>query len=473
MSSKSPNQFSTPPHSCNNLVEGSTINSHILSCRLAIPGYRFKRRAIRDIRQQEAELGPKGLLELRNFPGSQSATWQSGQVVVAPTAQGDQCGSDVAAPATIADMTDDPDHNAHAQAVDLFAGPGGLDVGASWLGLSVVGVEIDPNACATRAAAGLATVQGDVRKFGPKDFPSASILTGGPPCQTFTLAGTGSGRKALEKVLSLVEDMARDRDITSSLGELEDERTGLVLQPLRWALDALADERPYEAVVLEQVPSVLPVWQAVGDVLAQHGYHIDHGILRTEQYGVPQTRRRAILVARYRDDVELPAPTHEKYRKGGPRQGSIGMLPWVPMGEALDRDREFTVISNYGSGGDPKNRGQRTSQEPAATVTGKVTRNRLRYTNGEWDRLTLPEAGRLQTFPLDFPWSGNAIGQQIGNAIPPRLAVQVLAAATKQSVDGPALDEVIGMPWSTSRLGMAHHVASGQLSARLTESTLT
>ena len=373
-------------------------------------------------------------------------------------------------PATIADMTDGADQNAQAQVVDLFAGPGGLDVGASWLGFSVVGIEIDPNACATRAAAGLATVRGDVRRFGPEDFPGATMLTGGPPCQTFTLAGAGSGRKALETVLSLVEDMALGRDIGPRLAELEDERTGLVLQPLRWALDAIARKSPYEVVVLEQVPSVLPVWEAIGEVLAQHGYDVDHGILRTEQYGVPQTRRRAILVARYQDGVKLPTPTHEKYRKGGPRQGTIGSLPWVSMGEVIDRGREFTVISNYGSGGDPKNRGRRTSQEPSATVTGKVTRNRLRYDDGGWDRLTLAEAGHLQTFPLDFPWSGSDIGQLIGNAIPPRLAVHVLAAAARLKVSGQALDAVVRTPWSQSRHGM-DRAAPRQPSAPLAGST--
>jgi site-specific DNA-cytosine methylase len=43
-------------------------------------------------------------------------------------------------------------------------------------------------------------------------------------------------------------------------------------------------------------------------------------------------------------------------------------------------------------------------------------------------RFTHAEAGQLQTFPADYPWSGADIAQQIGNAVPPRLAAAVLGA---------------------------------------------
>ncbi|MGB3772157.1 MAG: DNA cytosine methyltransferase [Rhodococcus sp. (in: high G+C Gram-positive bacteria)] len=340
------------------------------------------------------------------------------------------------------------------EVVDLFAGPGGLDVGAHWLGMKTTGIELDRHACATRASAGLMTVQGDVRDYGPDDFPDATILAGGPPCQTYTLAGNGAGRQALNEVLALVEEMAGGADVSTSLAMFEDERTGLALEPLRWVLQAIRLQRPYEAVVMEQVPAVLPIWQAIRTVLERHGYGSDCGILRTEQFGVPQTRRRAILVARWHGSVKLPDPTHQHFRKGVPRQAEIGLEPWVSMNEALGRDDGFTVVSNYGSGGDPKNRGRRDSDEPAATVTGKVTRNRLEMPDGTTTKLTLQEAGRLQTFPHDYPWSGNDVGQQIGNAIPPRLAAHVLAAATDATVDSELLDRAVDAKWLESRAGV-------------------
>ncbi|MFI7453943.1 DNA cytosine methyltransferase [Nonomuraea sp. NPDC049714] len=330
--------------------------------------------------------------------------------------------------------------------VDLFAGPGGLDVAATWLGLPVVGIEWDANACATRYAAGLHTKQGDVRNFGPEKFPTANVLAAGPPCQTYTVAGTGTGRRALEDVLGFAKRMAaRDKSVARDLSTLPDERTALVLEPLRWALQAKDAGRPYGAIVLEQVPAVLPVWAAMHEILEAEGYSVAHGVLRTEQYGVPQTRRRAILIARRSHEaalrregsVALPRPEYRQYRRGVSRRlGDASLLPWVTMHDALDRTTRFVVVSNYGTGGDPKARGRRTSDEPSATVTGKISRNRVVTSRGdELPRFTPPEMGQLQTFPVDYPWSGGAIAQQIGNAIPPLLAAHVLVAALEMDTE--------------------------------------
>ncbi|MFC0862220.1 DNA cytosine methyltransferase [Sphaerimonospora cavernae] len=316
------------------------------------------------------------------------------------------------------------------QIVDLFAGPGGLDVAATWLGLPAVGIEWDSNACTTRRAARLHTRQGDVRDFAPGDFRTAQVLAAGPPCQTFTVAGSGKGRHALDDVLGFVKRMAAGDDVTGDLKEMKDERTALVLEPLRWALAAIDDGRDYDAIVLEQVPAVLPVWEAMGEALAGKGYRVAHGVLRTEQYGIPQTRRRAVLIARRHGEATLPKPTHRPYRKGVARaEGDVNLLPWVTMGDVLDLPEPFVVVSNYGTGGDPKARGRRVSTEPSFTVTGKVSRNRVLLPGRGDRRFSYAEAGQLQTFPSDYPWSGSDIAQQIGNAIPPLLAAHVLVAA--------------------------------------------
>jgi DNA (cytosine-5)-methyltransferase 1 len=313
--------------------------------------------------------------------------------------------------------------------IDLFAGPGGIDAAARQLGHPSIGLEWDANAVATRVAAGLATVHGDVRTYGAKDFPKSTVLAGGPPCQTFTIAGAGAGRLEMGRVIDATKTMAA-REQTPA--EFADERTGLVLEPLRWALEAIDMGQPYKAIILEQVQQALPVWQAYAEVLRAEGYSVTTGILRAEQYGVPQTRRRAVLVARLDGQATLPAPTHRPYRKGVPQhEGDPSLLPWLSMGDVLDRG-PFTVVSNYGTGGDPKNRGRRTSAEPAFTVTGKISRLRLIDPDGrELPRLTHSEAGQLQGFPGDWTWSGNDIPQQIGNACPVPLAAALLCAATQ------------------------------------------
>lgn len=321
---------------------------------------------------------------------------------------------------------------------ELFAGPGGLGHAAHLTGLTGIGIEWDANAVATRVAAGLATIHGDVRRYGPADVPG-NVLAAGPPCQTFTVAGGGAGRAVLDDILAAVKKMGAREQTATGFG---DERTGLVLEPLRWILAAIDAGRPYQAVVLEQVQQVQQVqqvWNAYAEALRAEGYEVATGVLRTEQYGLPQTRRRAVLVARRGVPVALPAPTHRPYRKGVPqREGDPGLLSWVSMGEALNRPEPFTVISNYGTGGDARNRGRRTSGEPAATVTGKISRFRIvdgfddeGNEGNEQPRFTHGEAGVLQGFPGDWPWSGNDVPQQIGNSCPIALGVALFKAVTQ------------------------------------------
>ncbi|MFI6529013.1 DNA cytosine methyltransferase [Streptomyces uncialis] len=359
--------------------------------------------------------------------------------------------------------------------VDLFAGPGGLDVAAQRLGVPTVGIEWDGNACATRRAAEanapegatqVRTVEGDVRDHGPADFPEANVLAGGPPCQPYTVAGKGNGRKALDAMRAYALMMAAGEDVGKELAALPDVRVGLVLEPLRWALEALAADRPYDVIVLEQVVAARHVWEVFGTILRERGYSVDHGVLRTEQFGVPQTRRRAILVARLDGDARLPDPTHRAYRKGVDREaGDVTLSPWVPMGRTEDggepfisRPEPFEVISNYGTGGDPKDRGRRLSHQPAATVTGKIFRNRVVGPDGHEYRWTYEEAGRLQTFPAGYPWSGGDVAQQIGNAVPPLLAAHVLAAALRLDEEtlARAVDSLSGHPGPNGTTGADH-----------------
>ncbi|MFI6061662.1 DNA cytosine methyltransferase [Streptomyces sp. NPDC051286] len=363
--------------------------------------------------------------------------------------------------------------------VDLFAGPGGLDIAATIMqheGVESIGVEWDSATRRTRAAAGLLTTEvKDVAALGPCD-PSvveATVLTGGPPCQSFSVAGSRKGHKALDDVLRLATRLADHEDAASfdaawkevkaETDLMSDERTGFVLQPLRWIMEAkLKRGRPYEVVVLEQVPTVLPVWKHYAEILRRTGYAADAHVLHSEDFGVPQTRRRAVLIAQYdpgneRRKVRFPEATHQRYRKGAERltakddhrdgslfptpHGDGEIKPWVSMGDALAATRpyEFVMVSNYGSGGDPKKRGRRNSVDPAPTITGKVRRNRLfllkegesgaKEVGEELDRLTFPEAGLLQSFPVAYPWRSTDVAQQIGNAIPPRLSLHILSMA--------------------------------------------
>ncbi|MFF7879334.1 DNA cytosine methyltransferase [Streptomyces sp. NPDC007896] len=382
--------------------------------------------------------------------------------------------------------------------LDLFAGPGGLDVAGHSLDIPSLGIEWDRSACLTRYAAGLDTLHADVSAVRKDAFeslpPEINVLAGGPPCQTYSVAGHGAGRQALDRVKKYIDRLMpgdSDKKIDEELKDLPDPRTALVLEPLRYAIQATRspnrENRPYDVIVLEQVPAVAPLWEHYAKVLAETGlpdgtrYKVVVGVLDTETYGVPQTRSRAVLIARREGlgEPSLPTPTHRSYdakewnRNNGtsaPDQvrqptldesGTSGSaedrLSWRSMRDALSdpvgshpgRVTPFLVRSNYGSSGNPGRRGVRTDQQPATTVTGRISRfvvfehldENIVY---EGPRFSMNEAGMLQSFPPDYPWSGTAQAQQVGNAVPPLFGAHLLSAALGLPEPDP---EALSKPW--------------------------
>ena len=244
------------------------------------------------------------------------------------------------------------------RAVDLFAGAGGWDIAARQLGIETFGIELDKDAYATQLAAGHVVFHGDVRNAGNTikgDFALiADGLIASPPCQTFSAAGKGSGRANLDLVLDVLDQLVMG-DVLN-YDRFDDERTGLVLEPMRWILDAFERDQPYEWVALEQVPAVLPVWQAYADILLGLGYSTDVGILHAEQYGVPQTRKRAILVAHLGKDAKLPTPTYSRYYPRTPDKIDPGTERWISMAEWLGwgmTARPYPVIASSRTTGGP------------------------------------------------------------------------------------------------------------------------
>lgn len=339
-------------------------------------------------------------------------------------------------------------HLVDAEAVDLFAGPGGWDVAARRLGLRVTGIETDESACRTRWAAELLTVHGDVRDYRPGDFAAARNLISSPPCQPFGISGKGSGRRDMDTVLALAAKRAARQDIRADLAELDDERTGLVLEPLRWALEAIDAGRPYRTVMLEQVPTVLPIWEAMADLLRAEGYSVRTDRLSAERYGVPQTRVRAILTARLDGEARLPEPTHRAYRKGvAQADGDPALLPWLSMadgiGWGMTHRPALTITAGTGAGGaDPSFVGGSGAR---ATLYGERDAGRWVtctrpfppdempvYKGGRKDtiRLTISESGMLQGFDPDHPWRGTKTkaSEQTANAFPPPVAEAVITA---------------------------------------------
>jgi len=282
-----------------------------------------------------------------------------------------------------------------ADVLDLFAGHGWA-VACRALGVRERGVEIDDDAVATRELNGFETVFRDVweglRK--PSLVPEFTGLIASPPCQTFSAAGGGAGRQAIEYVLTLVSsgmyrDVAMLDQFVEKLGG--DDRTALVLTPLAYAAEYLP-----KWVVMEQVPPVLPVWEISAVELRRLGYSVWTGLLDAERYGVPQTRKRAILIAR-RDGATAtpPAPTHSRYYPSNPARLDGGVLPWVSMAEALGWSDEELLQTNQRPDHSSDDYQTRPTSAPAPTVTGIGGRSwnrvmRSNYMTGAGDRAGLP-----------------------------------------------------------------------------------
>lgn len=328
----------------------------------------------------------------------------------------------------------------------------------------IVGLEFDPVACATAQAAGFIRHCVDVAAVHPSMYAGAVGLIGSPPCQAWSRGGKQLGRVDQQACHELADRMATGDDDTT-WRDWADPRSPLVCQPVRWVREL----RP-EWVALEEVPAVLPLWEHFARIFQTWGYSTWVGVLNSADYGVPQTRKRAILIASRTRTVSMPEPTHS-------RDAATGTDRWVSMADALgwgfDNEPSATVSGGGAAtgGAEPfananyrrrlaehvRAQVQRVGEprdadwvcdRPATTIVGSfcpdvVSAPGYRTTVSRQNapgsvRITVAEAGVLQSFPADFPWHGpkTKAHQQVGNAVPPLLAFHVLrAAGADSSVD--------------------------------------
>ncbi len=336
--------------------------------------------------------------------------------------------------------------------IDLFAGAGGLSLGFHLAGLGytpVFAVEHERSAAATFARNfGCEVFNGDIECV--PDYPRADLIVGGPPCQGFSPLG-------------------RDRDDLSraQLNSL-----------WKYFLDAVRTVRP-KAFVIENVrefqrsaefAALLRLLETDSEL---NVYTPAFGVLNAANYGVPQTRYRGILIAVRDHDGDLLWPP-EPLR--GTRSVSrhpyitvkeaIGDLPLSTSGtdpyytetsqhlhfgrrprpESLERYRaippggnRFDLMRNRPDITPPcwANKPTGTTDvmgrlwwdRPATTIRTEFFKpEKGRYLHPTADRvISHREAARLQSFPDWYLFEGTKIeiARQIGNAVPPLLALAI------------------------------------------------
>ena len=349
--------------------------------------------------------------------------------------------------------------NRRFTAVEFFAGGGGLAVGLREAGFdTMAAVEVEPHAAATFKAnhttvqvfrQDVRTVTGDM--IAAVAGGRVDALAACPPCQGFSSL-TSKWRK-------------------------EDERNALVSEVGR-----LADQLMPRAIMLENVPGLArkgkPLFDTLLEQLEGLGYETNWSVLQVADYGVPQRRRRLVMLAGLGFSIPMPEPTHsqtgeqgrpkwrtvrdaikdmddpvtlsEAKQRGGPqafdwhvvRQLSPANVERLklsrPGGNWKDIPEELRVPCHRGGyKGFPNVYGRMVWDEPSGTITaGCTTPSKGRFGHPERDRtISLREAALLQTFPKDYrfetPYFERAC-EIVGNALPCVFAEAVARVVWKE-----------------------------------------
>jgi len=329
--------------------------------------------------------------------------------------------------------------------LDLFAGAGGFSLGLQIADLGfepVFAVEIDQAAARTfKANFGCEVVNAPIQTI--ERFPDAEVIVGGLPCQGFSPLGRNRDDRSRSMLNSLWREYIRAvRQVMPTVFMIENVPEFQKSEQFALLLGELATDRRLRRY--------------------KHAY----GVLNAADYGVPQFRKRGIFVACLDGQPPWPPkPTH------GPRsearvpyqtvRDAIGDLPLEPTGKDwhIGRNPQQMSVERYRAVPEGGNRfdlarnrpdllpacwakkptgttdvfGRLWWDRPASTIRTEFFKpEKGRYLHPKAHRpITHREAARLQTFPDWFVFEGSKIevARQIGNAVPPRLAVALAQLA--------------------------------------------
>ena len=312
----------------------------------------------------------------------------------------------------------------------LFCGCGGTDVGLlgdfEFLGKHyasnsmqiVYANDIDDNACNIfKEKFGIVPDNRDIREVKSDDIPEFDILTGGFPCQSFSIVAQNPKR----------------------LG-VKDERGKLFFEMCR-----ILRERQPKCFIAENVKGILTAnkksaFPLIMKEFEDSGYNVQYRILNSANYGVPQKRERVIIVG-FRKDLEMEFSFPDtKIRNED---------DFIPLKEVIEKevDEKYFFSERAVAGMMKKresmNKGRAQDiNKPCNTVGAHLAKVSLNSTDPvlmegkRYRRFTPREVARIQSFPEKFELVGSETAQYraLGNAIPPVMFWYV-AKAVKEELE--------------------------------------
>ena len=337
--------------------------------------------------------------------------------------------------------------------IDLFAGVGGLSLGFEKKGFDVVlANEYDASIATSYIANHKNTkmIVGDITSLDLEDTfgklaGTIDVVIGGPPCQGFSQKGQ---RKTIH-----------------------DERNFL----FKYYVSVVELVKP-KYFVMENVPNLLTAEggyfrHEIEELFNKLGYSLEYGVLNASDYGVPQNRRRAVIIGKLDGDApKLPVPK----RNNVTIWDAISDLAYLESGEGSEeQEYKYPAESDYEKmlrkdssklfnhiatkhsplalerlALIPPNAGREVlpeehltksiysgtwtrmkKDEISVTITTRFdTPSSGKFTHPFLNRtITVREAARIQSFPDNFHFVGNKGSQmkQVGNAVPPLLAAAI------------------------------------------------
>lgn len=342
-------------------------------------------------------------------------------------------------------------------AIDLFCGIGGLSYGLQKAGISVVaGVDIDEtcqyayeqNVKTDFILKDISKIRGtEIKKSYWSNKDEVKILAGCAPCQPFSTHANKIKTDKRTKKWRLIGEFQR-----------------------------LIEETKPDIVTMENVPNLAnqKIFKDFVVFLKQKGYYVSHSNVYCPDYGIPQKRRRLVLLASKYGEIQLIPKTHSEENYVTLRQ-AIEHLPPVEAGDICEGDplHKTTKLSHINlkrmKASKPNGTWLDWSDELKLACHVKDTGNTYKSVYGrmDWDEpsstittqfynfgtgrfghpkqnraLTIREAAILQTFPEDYKFYKDEneifikrLGVHIGNAVPVELGV-VIGKSIKQHIEG-------------------------------------